>query len=385
MSQKATEIAIDAKFWVYGLLFTAVGFIIWKAFGVILIILTAIVIAIFLEGVSKFLTRRKVPRGLAIILVYIFSICLFGFLIYNLIPIFIAELVTLKKLFPQLQGFDGIQKMLDTFTGGQGPSIFEVDTKVLITRLQSSFGTFSSGFVKVFSSVFGSIANTILILVLSLYLALEERAIERLLRIIVPANKEDYVVSLWNRVRAKTESWFLSQLVIALFTSIITFIGLFIMKVPYALLLALLAGIFGMIPFGILVATVPAVLLTLIHKGALSSLYVLGLYWLLQQLTDYVIAPQIVRKATGLPSLMVIISLILSVALLGFLGFFLAIPLALLVLEIVADTEKAKIREQEEEVISGQTQKNSHKKVEKKSDFDINEFERKLVEKLDEE
>jgi predicted PurR-regulated permease PerM len=155
------------------------------------------------------------------------------------------------------------------------------------------------------------------------------------------------------------------------------------MKVPYALLLALLAGIFGMIPFGILVATVPAVILTLIHRGALTALYVLGLYWLLQQLTDYVIAPQIVRKATGLPSLMVIISLILSVTLMGFLGFFLAIPLALLVLEIVADTERVKAQETESHTTYNEV--TNEQKVEPHSDFDINEFERKLVEKLDEE
>lgn len=340
MEKIVKKITIHPESWLYLLLFIALGFFLWKAWQMIILILAAVVLAIFIESMATYLTKIKIPRSVAIIIVFVISVAGIGYLLYQLVPVFITELANLKKILP---GAESIQKLADAVTGGKGETLAQVDPKVFINRIQGSIGSLSSGFAGFLGSLFGNIINVVLLMVLSLYLALEEGAIERLLRSVIPVTKEEYAVSLWLRVKSKVESWFRGQLIIALITAVSIFVGLTIMQIPNTLLLGLVAGIFGMVPFGIAVAALPAAMLAFFHGGVLSGLYVLLLYWLLNQILDYFVGPYIVKKTTGLPSLVIIISLVLSVTLLGILGFFLSIPFAILLLELVSDIEQKKI------------------------------------------
>jgi predicted PurR-regulated permease PerM len=342
MSEITRPIKIDSSVWIQGALVVFGVFLVWKAWSILVLVLTAVVLAIFIETIAQQLSRFRIPRTPAVIIVFAVSLVLFGYLIYSLIPVFITELANLKKILPQVAS---IEKFANVLTGGQGESLLSVDPKVFISRIQGSVAGLSSSFAGFLGAMFGNIANVLLLTVLSLYLALEDRAIERLLRAVIPAQREEYAVSLWIRVRSKVESWFRGQLFIALITALVTYAGLLIIGIPNAPLLGLVAGIFGMVPFGIFVALIPAGLLAFFHGGPLTLLYVVLLYWLLQQLLDYVVSPLIVRRATGVPSLVIIISFVLSITLIGFLGFFLAIPIAILLLELVSDFEKQKYNE----------------------------------------
>jgi predicted PurR-regulated permease PerM len=314
-------------------------FVVWKGWPIIVLVITAMVIAIFIESIARMVMRLRVPRTLAIIGVFAVGVALIGYLFISLIPVFISELVNVGKILPQVEI---VQKILNSVELDSQRSLFQLDPATVIKNIQGSVGGLSSGVSGFFSGIFGNIAHTILLLVLSLYLALEERGVERMLRSIVPADSEEYAVRLWIRVRSKVESWFRGQLLIALITAVLTFVGLLIIGVPNALLLGMVAGVFGMVPFGILVATIPAALVAFFHGGVITLIYVGALYWLLQQLLDYFIGPMITRKATGLPSLMIVISFVLMISLVGILGFFLAIPTAILILELVSDYEKSK-------------------------------------------
>jgi predicted PurR-regulated permease PerM len=74
-------------------------------------------------------------------------------------------------------------------------------------------------------------------------------------------------------------------------------------------------------------------------------LFVIALYAGLQQIENYILQPLLIKKVTGVPSLVVLLSVIIGVKLLGFLGLILAIPLAVLILEIIHDNEARKKRE----------------------------------------
>jgi len=129
--------------------------------------------------------------------------------------------------------------------------------------------------------------------------------------------------------------------------TVLTYAGLALFGVPYAFILALLAGVFGLVPYGIFLALIPAALLAAGSGGVWLGVGVIAFYFILQQILDLALSPLIVNKLTGVPSLVVIISVFIGAKLFGIYGLVLAIPIALFVMEIVAESEKFKSSQRE--------------------------------------
>ena len=129
--------------------------------------------------------------------------------------------------------------------------------------------------------------------------------------------------------------------------TVLTYAGLALFGVPYAFILALLAGVFGLVPYGVFLALLPAVVLAAAEGGIWMGIAIVGFYFVLQQILDLVLAPLIVKKLTGVPSLVVIISVFIGAKLFGIYGLVLAIPIALFVMELVAESEKYKSKQRE--------------------------------------
>lgn len=333
----------NLRFWFAGLMVVLIAFLVWQARSVILLILTSIVFAIFIESTAQYLIRMRIPRAVAIILVFIIGIGIFGGIISASIPVLIKEISALKPLLPDGDAIQRIIQALPGTNGGTETKLLSIDSGIAFDKVSGSLSPVWQGVVRVVGGAFGGFVNLVLLAMLSIYLALEERAIERLIRSVVPVQREAYILSLWFRLRSKIESWFRGQLFMALVVAVGCYVGLVLLKLPYALLLSLLAGVLGLIPFGIVAATVPAIGIAIAHGGALTPVYVVAWYGALQYLTDYILSPLVVKRVTGLPPLLVIMSFVISVSIAGFLGFFLAIPAAVLLLEIVGDIETHKI------------------------------------------
>jgi len=194
---------------------------------------------------------------------------------------------------------------------------------------------------------FGGLVNVLVIFVVSFYLSVSAHGIDSLLRIFTPLKYEDMVVSMWHRVQLKVGSWFRGQLIIALILTVLTYAGLAFAGIPYAFILALLAGVFGIIPYGIFLAVIPAAAIAIGHGGIWMGVGVIIGYVLLQQVLDLGLQPLIVKKMTGVPSLMVIISIFIGAKLFGIYGLLLAMPIALFAMEIIAESEKFKSTKRE--------------------------------------
>jgi predicted PurR-regulated permease PerM len=124
----------------------------------------------------------------------------------------------------------------------------------------------------------------------------------------------------------------------------LVFLGLTLLGVENALLLAVLAGMFEIIPlFGPILAAIPAVTLALITNGMTSALLVIGLYVIIQQFENQLIYPLVVRKIVGVPPIVSILALIIGGKLAGFVGLIISVPLATMLMEFLNDIEKNKI------------------------------------------
>jgi predicted PurR-regulated permease PerM len=135
------------------------------------------------------------------------------------------------------------------------------------------------------------------------------------------------------------------QLVLALIVGVLLFLGLTILGIPNALLLAVVAGIFELIPvFGQILAAIPGVAIAGIHFGIGKAVIVAGLYFIVQQFEAHLIYPVVVKKVVGIPPLLVILSLLVGFKLVGFLGVLLSVPVAGAIQELVGDLEKSRAR-----------------------------------------
>jgi len=313
----------------------------------VLIILTAIVIASAIEPATKWFRKYKIPRVPAVLIVYtVVVIALFG-IFYMFIPAILDEA---SGFFAQLPQYIETVNVTNPITGESVISTSAQDTvdkvqgfslQTIISDLQASFRNASEGFFVALNAIFGGILSLILIVVFSFYFAVQESGIDDFLRIITPLKHQKRVISLWKRSQVKIGLWMQGQLILALIIGVLTYLSLTIFGVPYALLLAILAAMFELIPiFGPILAAIPAVIIAFITGGAQLGIMVIVIYIIIQQFENHLIYPLVVKKVVGVPPLLVILALIIGAQLAGFLGIILSVPVAAAIQELVSDIER---------------------------------------------
>lgn len=306
-----------------------------------LVILTSVVVASAIEPAAEWLTKRRLPRVPAVLLIYLIGFGLF----FVLIPVFIfpvfSDLISLSSTLPakigDLSTWLGTSDTLGAITGSLGEQISVIE---LVNNLQGTLADTSRGFLQIASIVFGGFLSFVLIIVFSFYLAVQADGVENFLRVVTPIDRENYVLNLWRRAQKKIGLWMQGQLLLGLIIGVLVFLGLTIFNVPYALVLALLAALFELIPFfGPILAAVPAVILSF-SVSPTQGLMILAFYIIIQQFENHLIYPLVVRKLVGVPALVVIIGLIAGAKLAGFLGIILAVPVSVVLIELVNDWER---------------------------------------------
>ncbi|MBA3789229.1 AI-2E family transporter [Patescibacteria group bacterium] len=330
------------------LLIGAGAYALWILRGLVLLVLTAVVIASAIEpGVIAF-RRLRIPRVLAVSLMYILVFgTLFG-IIYFFFPPILNDTENFLSIIPQylntlnLPGGVLNGTPFGTPSGAhQSQSIFQT-----LFAFQSAFsvGT-SAGAFRLISTFFGGVFSLFIVVVLSFYFAIQETGVEDFLRLVTPSRFETYVIDLWHRAQVKIGQWMQGQLLLSLIGAVIIYLGLLIIGVPDALLLAVFTGIAELIPiFGSFIAGFPAVIIAYSAGGVPLALIVAGLFIIVNQFEGNLIHPLVVKKVVGVPPLLVLLAIIAGGDLAGFLGVVLAVPLAAVVREALGDYDRRKRR-----------------------------------------
>ena len=212
-----------------------------------------------------------------------------------------------------------------------------------VAHLNSFSDFLSQGVFSSISFVFGGAVSFILMLVLSFYLAVQEDGITKFLKMITPLKQENYIVNLWKRSQAKMGRWMQGQLLLGVLVMVLVYLGLIIIGVPHALLLAVVAGVLELIPlFGATLAAIPALFIAYTDGGMTIALIVAGLYIVIQQFENHLIYPMVVKKMIGVPPMVSILALVVGGQLAGFLGILISVPVAAVVMELLSDLEERK-------------------------------------------
>ncbi len=341
MPPRDINVRITAGSIITAILFVLLIALLWYLRDIVLILLTAVVIASAMEPGIRWFIRMRMPRILAVIAMYLAVVVAFaGVLIFFLPPVLDDAASFLTRLPDTLNSIG--------YSSEGGGSAFLPITDIaallssaeLIRAFSSTLGGSTGGIVTTLSVFFGGAVSFVLVVVLSFYFCVQETGVEDFLLIVTPVEYHAYVVSLWKRAQDKIGKWMQGQILLALLVGVLLYLGLVILGVPYALVLAVLAAVFELIPvFGQILAAIPAVAVAFAAGGGGLALLVAGLFLVVQQFESHLIYPLVVKKVVGVPPLLVILALLIGAKLAGFIGILLSVPVAAALREFVNDIE----------------------------------------------
>jgi predicted PurR-regulated permease PerM len=293
-----------------------------RLFSVILTFIVALFLTAALSPAVTWLQHRGMKRGLAVSVTMLAFIGTFALLLFLLVQPLIDE------------GRDFAEN-LPTYIEDVGGE-FGTDVPDIYSRIQNaaegvSPSTLSGPIDSVLSvgqSVVSGVSNTLLVLVMTAYLLADGRRIYNWSVRYLPDRHEAKVRRTIPEVGSVVSGYVVGQLATSLAFGVFTFAVLAIMDVPQALFLALLAAIFDAVPLiGVLIATIPAVLLALTVSPT-AAIVVLLAYTVYQQFENYVLAPRVYKGTLQISSFAVLIAVLIGAQLLGVIGALLALPTA---------------------------------------------------------
>jgi len=347
---KKLNISITAGTFVTAIFVIAGAYAFWMLRGLALLVLASIVIASAIEPGVAFFIRRRIPRFVAALLMYVLVLGSVFSLVYFFFPPIIADAATFLSAAPQYlstinvpSSFQGIANATD-FIGTQGSTSSFMQTLLSFQSALSSTSS-SGGVLTLAATFFGGIFSLSLVIVLSFYFALQDTGVDDFLRLVMPVKYEDYSIDLWKRSQKKIGRWMQGQILLSVIVGILVYLGLLIIGVPHAILLSVFTALAEIIPiFGSLTAGTAAVIVAYSSGGVALAAIVFGLFIVVNQFESNLIYPLIVKKVVGVPPLLVIVALIAGYTLAGFLGALLSVPMSAVLLEIISDFDKRKRR-----------------------------------------
>ncbi len=342
-----TSISITTGTMVRAIIVLLSVFLIWFLRDLVLIVLTSIVIASFIESAVPYFKKVGINRIFGIVILYVIGLFAFTGLFYLFVPLLITEIYNFSNFIStHIPGISFLNYFQNEVFSGAKDIVNSLGANFSLATLLSVSKAFvsnlSGGFFQTLSIAFGNVFNFIFVILISFYLSIQEKGIENFLRLIFPIQHESYVVDLWERSRRKIALWVKGQAVLGIIVAVLIYLILSLLGIEYALLLAIIAGVLSMVPYGIWVALVPAFTFSYISDGISSALMVVGAYIIVHQFEVFLFTPLIINKIVGLSPIVIILSVLIGFELGGFWGLVLAIPLAVIVMEFLSDIEKNK-------------------------------------------
>ena len=308
---------------------------------VFIIFFFALIIASAIAPFANWLEEKGLPRLLGVLVLFLTVLALVGFLLSLVVPFVSQEVSQLLTGLPET--LSKVSSSLEKAQEG-APKYFD-----FVSEIQNILETFSTylqqsaqSIIGLVVSIFGGLMSFIAILIISFYLSVTKNGIENFLGSIVPEKYEPYAIGLWKRSEIKVGRWLQGQLLLGLIMGLVVYVGLSLMGIKYALLLAFLAAVLEIVPIvGPVLAAIPAVFLAFL-QGPSLGLWVVLFYVAAQQLENHLLVPVVLGKTTGLNPVVVIIALLVGQQLAGIPGMILSVPLATVIVELLDDFAKHK-------------------------------------------
>ena len=309
----------------------AVVLLLWILYlirDIILLFFVAVILASLIEPWANWCEKRRIPRPFAVLSIYAV-----------LISVAVAVVVLLVP--PIVRESHGLVKNVSTYWEATAEQfgnlqLFSTDFDIL-QRVQDmlvpsgdTVGKTLGSIAATISSVFGGIFSLVLVLVLAFYLVVAEESAWRWVRSFVSDEKQPFITRLITKIRKKLGHWLWAQIILSFIVGLLTYLGLLVLGVEYALVLGVIAGVMELVPYvGPVLAALPAIFLAFTQTGGwVLPIAVTALFIVIQQIENHLLVPRVMQKAVGLSPIISILAILIGAKLAGVVGILLAIPVA---------------------------------------------------------
>jgi predicted PurR-regulated permease PerM len=300
------------------------------AYRLVSLIVILLIAFIFASALAPAVSRlnRWMPLPLAILMLYALVLLIFGALFALIIPPLARQIASFINSLPGLLGIVQTRflQLMDRF---------DIPTSALTPDLLGGYSqllnrapALAAGVLNVTFGFLSSLAGGVVVLVIAAYWLLERRNIEGAWLGLVPGVRRAEARQIIEEIESKLGGYVRGQLTLGVIVGLMVYVALLGLKLPFPLVLALIAGVSEMIPLiGPFIGAAPAVLLALSVSPS-KALLVAGVYLLIQQLENNLLVPKVMQRSVGLNPLTVLVSVLAGGLLLGVVGALLAVPTA---------------------------------------------------------
>jgi predicted PurR-regulated permease PerM len=329
--------------------FVRIGIVAWCGIGVIILgylmlrlmvyvnpivppLLIAVAVVYLLNPLVSALERRGVPRVAGAGIVYVLFLCIVALLISLLVPLVARQVTEVVTHFPDYltdaQAY--VRRVAARF--GQEPN-FRLDAEQVREWLSAgenrqTVTRYLTGLRSVTTSVISGLIIFVIGPVMAFYLLVDLPQLERGAMALIPPGRRDEIRGLMDRIGQAVGGFFRGQLLVALFVGVASSIGLWLIGLPFWLLVGMVAGVFNLVPLvGPFIGGGLAVIIALLSGEPLKAVWAALVLLIVQQIDNHLISPNVMSRTVQLHPVVVMLALLVGASFAGLFGMLIIVPL----------------------------------------------------------
>lgn len=278
---------------------------------IILQLFVALLLMTILEPIVIFLTKIKIPKAISVLITYILVLGVLGGVIALIAPALAQQTTNFVNALPAYLANIGINSSISwDLTSG------------ILTQL----GAIPGEILNFTFSIFSNVLSVVTVLIFTFYMLLTHDKLHDQAGFLFGEDRKERMGRIIRAWENKLGKWARGQLLLMFAVGLGMYIGLVLIGIPFALPLAILAGLLEIIPIlGPIVAAIPAIIIGF-GISPVIGLGVTAVAFLVHQLEGYVLVPKIMEKSVGVSPLLILISIAIGAKLLGVVGVIISVP-----------------------------------------------------------
>lgn len=305
--------------------------ILWKIFSPVI---WAIIFAYILSPVVHLIDQRGISRIWSVLIVYISIFAIMVVIFTMITPNITKEVTNLMELLPKYttEANDYLNyiyqriEQLDSFSP-QLSSVKETIQDHLI-EVQIYIMDIIKKITNSIFNIFSKVVTLVLIPIFTFYFLKDADYFKKKIVFIIPQNFRKELMNIARDIHVLLNKFIRGQFIVAACVGILSIIALLIIKVNFAFLIGMIAGISNIIPyFGPIIGAIPGVIIALLDSP-MKAFWVIIAFTMIQQIESAIITPKIVGESVGLHPVTVVIALLIGNEWLGLIGLIFAVPIA---------------------------------------------------------
>lgn len=305
---------------------------------IIMYVVAALFVALGLDPVVRWLERKGLSRALGIGVVFGGFVLVIGGLLGIIIPMIANQVSQLIRSAPTLfrdithqQWFKDVNEQFGQFIDFDGLLQMGQD---LVSRPEN-WAQVAGGVWQAGIGIANGLTAALIVLILTLYFLASLQIIKRAFYSLVPRSGRSKVMDITEQVTKSVGGYISGMVTLAFINSVLGFVMMTIVGVPFAGLVAVGVFLLALIPLiGSVMATVLVAIVALFDSPT-TALIAAAYYLIYMQIESYLLTPRVMNRVVSVPGSLVVIGALAGGTLLGLLGALISIPVTAMVLMII--------------------------------------------------